>query len=132
MDELTLEQVFPVSADKIYRDFLDSETHSMMTGDTAVISDKKGAKFTAWGGYISGKNLELVPGKKIRQRWRTTDFSKKDKDSEIEITLEEIGSSKTKFTLKHTKIPDGDGNKYKEGWQDYYLAPMLEHYLAPS
>lgn len=34
-----------------------------MTGSTTSMSDEVGGEVSAWGGYISGRNLDLVRGK---------------------------------------------------------------------
>ena len=42
--------------------------------------------------------------------------------------LEDINNG-CKITLKHWNIPDGDGEKYKDGWQEHYFEPMLQYYM---
>ena len=39
---------------------------------------------TAWDGYISGRNVELIPGERIVQTWRTSEFGVSDPDSNLE------------------------------------------------
>ncbi len=62
-----------------------------MTGGSASINSDWGGEFEAWNGYIHGKNLELEPGKRIVQSWRTSEFNADEPDSRIEITLEAVG-----------------------------------------
>ena len=81
-----------------------------------------GASFSAWEGYISGRNVALEPYSKIIQKWRTTDFLDNDLDSEITISFEEINGS-TKITIEHDSIPDGQPD-YSQGWRDHYFTPM--------
>jgi activator of HSP90 ATPase len=45
----------------------------------------------------------------------------------VEIILEEV-SGGTKVTLIHTKIPDGQGESYKQGWDDFYFTPMRAYF----
>ena len=71
----TLTSILPASAQEIYDAWLDSLVHSEMTGGEATMSDEIGAEVSAWNGYISGRNLELVPGERIVQSWRTTEFT---------------------------------------------------------
>lgn len=123
LDSLELSITLPVKASKIYKAWLSSKLHSQFTGGKATVNPKIGGRFTAWDGYIEGKTLELIPGKKIVQSWRTTDFSEQDIDSKIEIILEE-SNSETKLTLFHTNIPEGQGENYKKGWFDFYFKPM--------
>ena len=49
-----------------------------MTGAAARIAGRVGAAYSAWDGYIAGKTLELAPGKRIVQSWRTTEFASDD------------------------------------------------------
>jgi len=49
----------PAKQREIYEAWLDSEKHSAFTGSPAKIERKVGSEFSAWDGYIKGKNLEL-------------------------------------------------------------------------
>jgi uncharacterized protein YndB with AHSA1/START domain len=51
----------------VYEALMDSRKHAAFSGAPAQISRRPGGKFTAYGSYISGVNLELVPGKRIVQ-----------------------------------------------------------------
>ncbi len=126
-ESFTVSAVLTASAEKIFRAWLNSREHSAFTGSPAVISSRKGAKFTAWDGYIMGKNIDLKPFHKISQTWRTTEFKEDDPDSLLEITLEEL-KGKTKIILKHSKIPVGQAASYKQGWSDFYFAPMKKYF----
>ena len=75
----TLTQTFPISAQKLYIAWLDSEQHSAMTGGEADCSDQEGEAFSAWDGYISGTNVRLTPFSEIVQTWRTTEFGEGEK-----------------------------------------------------
>ena len=124
--EFIVSDVFPASAREIYDTWLSSQGHSNMTGSPASISAVVGEEFTAWDGYILGKNLELEPGKRIVQTWRTTEFSADEPDSRIEITFEPQGNQ-TKLVLKHTGLPP-HGGQYEQGWVDAYFEPMKEYF----
>lgn len=124
--EFVVSDVFPASAREIYDTWLSSQGHSKMTGSPASISAVVGEEFTAWDGYILGKNLELEPGKRIVQTWRTTEFSAEEPDSRIEITFEPQGNQ-TKLVLKHTGLPP-HGGQYEDGWVDSYFEPMKEYF----
>jgi activator of HSP90 ATPase len=111
----------------VYKAWLSSKEHSEFTGSKAKIDPKKGGAFTAWDGYISGTTLELEPFTRIKQAWRTTEFPEKSKDSIIEVLLEPAEQG-TKLTLKHSNIPKGQSEEYRQGWVDYYFTPMAEYY----
>ena len=94
-----------------------------MTGGKATASPAEGGAFTAWDGYISGRNLVLEPGRRIVQSWRTTRFTAEDPDSQIEVLLEPVAGG-TRLTLHHTNVPDGHTGYQDGGWQDHYFEPM--------
>lgn len=98
-----------------------------MTGAKATGSAKVGSQFTAWDGYIWGKNTKLVKDKLIVQAWRTSEFANDDPDSTLTITLAKTKTG-TKLTLKHTGTPTAQEASYRSGWQDHYFDPMLEYF----
>ncbi|MCI5057677.1 MAG: SRPBCC domain-containing protein [Flavobacteriales bacterium] len=121
-----LKTYFEVDPQTLYEAWLDGHKHSIMTGGTAECSAKIGEAFTAWDGYISGHNIELVENSKIVQAWRTSEFSEKDEDSRLMITLTPKGSG-TEFLLEHENIPEGQ-TQYKQGWIDHYFEPMKYYF----
>jgi activator of HSP90 ATPase len=124
--EFVVSAIFPATPQEIYHAWLSSDEHSGMTGSSASVSDKVGGEFDAWDGYIHGKNLELEQNKRIVQSWRTSEFSKDEPDSRLEITLEPIGDQ-TKLTLRHTGLPP-HGAQYEQGWVESYFEPMKEYF----
>ena len=124
--EFTLKVKFEASAKKIYSAWLNSEGHTNMTGGEATISDNVGDSFTAWDGYIVGKNIALEPNKRIVQSWRTSEFEKNEEDSELEILLNKVDGH-TELTLIHKNIPES-GEHYKKGWDNHYFQPMKKYF----
>ncbi len=59
------------------------------------------------------------------QSWRTTEFPPESPDSRVEITLEPTLGG-TLVTLLHTDIPVGQGDRYRQGWNEYYLTAPQE------
>jgi len=126
--EFKLKTKLKATAIDIYNTWLSSDGHTKMTGAVANISDKIGDTFTAWEDYITGKNIELVEGKKIVQSWRTSEFKENEEDSELIIELEEK-ESWTELTLKHVNVPE-NGDDYKKGWEDFYFKPMRDYFAS--
>lgn len=126
----TIEQVvfFKASPERVYAALLDPRQHSEFTGSPATTSEKVGADFTAWDGYISGKNLELVKNKKIVQEWETTEWPKGYPRSRLELTLTAKNGG-TELTMVHSKVPAEQVEEYTGGWKSAYWEP-LEEYLA--
>jgi uncharacterized protein YndB with AHSA1/START domain len=124
--EFEIFDVFSAAPQQVYDAWLDSEGHSQLTGGAAEASAEVGGEFGAWDGYISGKNLELEPGKRILQSWRTQEISDSEADSELEVLLENVPEG-TRLTLKHTKLPD-HGMQYKDGWVEHYFEPKKAYF----
>lgn len=125
--DFTLSDIIPATPRRVYDAWLDSKAHGAMTGSKARISAKEGAAFTAWDGYISGRNVTLEPGRRIVQSWRTTKFTTADPDSQIEVLLEPVPGG-TKLTLHHTNVPDGHTSYRDGGWQKNYFTPMKAYF----
>jgi uncharacterized protein YndB with AHSA1/START domain len=125
--EFEISEIFTATAQAIYQAWLDSEEHTQMTGSQAQASDQVGGSFSAWDGYIFGKNLELEPGKRIVQAWRTTEFQPSDPDSRLVVTLEPEGKG-ARVTIHHSNLP-ADGMQYKKGWVEFYFEPMLAYFV---
>jgi uncharacterized protein YndB with AHSA1/START domain len=124
----TLTATIPASAREIYEAWLDSIAHSEMTGGEAMMSDEVGAEFSAWDGYITGRNLELVAGERIVQSWRTSEFGDELEDSIITVTLDEVGGG-TLLTIEHSNVPDEHKSYEEGGWQSNYFEPMVEYFV---
>ena len=124
--EFTLKIRIEATAKDIYTTWLNSEGHTKMTGGEAIVSDEIGDSFTAWDGYIEGRNIKLEPYKRILQSWRTSEFEVNENDSQIEILLVEV-NGQTDLTLIHSNIPES-GEHYKKGWDTHYFKPMKAYF----
>ena len=98
-----------------------------MAGAPATVEARVGGAHTAWDGYITGKTLALVPGKRIVQSWRTSEFTKQHRDSKIEVTLEPDGKG-ARLTLRHSDVPTSQASDYKSGWVENYFDPMTAYF----
>ncbi len=58
---------------EIFEAFMDSKIHSKLTEGKAIISREVGGKFSVFEGDLNGKNVELIPDKKIVQTCRSDD-----------------------------------------------------------
>lgn len=121
-ESIRLKEIFKVQPIVLYNAWLNSETHTKMTGGEAICEPKKGVKFSAWDDYIFGENIDLIENQKIVQTWRTTEFKDSDEDSILEIRLNELESG-TELILIHTNIPEGE-TQYEKGWVEHYFEPM--------
>jgi len=127
MESFTVIATLPSSPEDIYTAWLSSEGHSQMTGSQAEVEGGSGGAFKAWDGYIWGKTLEVEANRRVVQAWRTSEFPDGSPDSRVEILFEKVTDG-TKITLIHTGIPDGQGDNYKQGWDDFYFTPMHTYF----
>jgi activator of HSP90 ATPase len=112
---------------EVYNAFMDAKIHSIFTGSKATIVPKVGGKVTAWDNYITGKNIELVKGKKIVQEWSTSEWPDGYPPSILTITLRGIGG-KTELTMVHSRVPKSQMKSYADGWKDWYWNPLKEYF----
>jgi uncharacterized protein YndB with AHSA1/START domain len=100
METKTVKQsvTFKASPHDVYEALMDSKKHAQFTGDKASISRKIGGKFSIFDGYSEGTNLELIPGNKIVQTWRASDWAK-GHYSRVTFSLKEVeGGTRLSFT----------------------------------
>jgi activator of HSP90 ATPase len=128
-ESLELSWILAAKPGDIYRAWLDSKAHSTFTGGAASIEPGVGGKFTAWDGYIQGKTLELKPARRIVQSWRTAEFPEGSTDSLVELVLVPVEEG-TRLTLRHLDIPEGQGEKYRKGWDEFYITPMTRFFSS--
>jgi activator of HSP90 ATPase len=131
LESLTVSAVIPAAPNVIYKAWMSGKEHAAMTGSGASVVAKVGGKYTAWDGYISGKTLELEPGKRIVQSWRSTDFAEGAPDSRLEVVFTSARGG-TKVTLNHRDLPTGSVAEYRKGWLDFYFKPMKAYFAARS
>jgi activator of HSP90 ATPase len=117
--------VFTASPHTVYEALMDSATHAAFSGGAASISREVGGEFSAYDGYIAGKNLELVPDRKIVQSWRAVDWPE-GYFSTVTFLFSLIPEG-TLLEFVHTGIPEGEESAFEEGWIDNYWEPMKEY-----
>jgi len=109
---------FACTPHEFYEIIMDSKKHMLHMGDPAKISRKVGGKFMASGGYIEGKNLELVKDTKIVQSWRGSDFPKGHM-STVTFELKKVKAG-TKLIFTHEGVPEKNYKNIDSGWKTYY------------
>jgi uncharacterized protein YndB with AHSA1/START domain len=126
-DAFRLSTLVSALPERVYSAWLDSGAHSAFTGSEAKIDPAIGGRFSAWEGYIQGRTVELLQGRRIVQIWRTKEFPSASPDSRLEIQFEGAEGG-TRVTILHSNIPLGQGERYKSGWQDNYFTPMRDYF----
>lgn len=107
-----------------YTCLMDARKHSSFTGDEARIEDAEGKAFTAFGGYINGKNLSLERGRKIVQSWRANEPEwPLDYFSEVVFEFRDIEGG-CELKLQHKGVPGMLVEQMEKGWTEFYWEPL--------
>jgi activator of HSP90 ATPase len=113
---------FKASPHEVYEALMDSKKHAAFSGSQASISREVGGEYSAYDGYITGRNLELVPDKKIVQTWRAVDWPE-GHFSTVTFVLLPIPEG-TRLNFAHADVPEGSEAEFEQGWVDNYWEPM--------
>lgn len=126
---VNIEQIvfIPASPKKVYEAFLDGKKHTAMTGGAAKLEAFEGGNFTAWDGYISGTILELEPGKRIVQDWKTSEWPEGYARSVLSLTFKPKKNG-TELHLLQECVPASQVRDYEQGWNNFYWKPMIEYF----
>jgi activator of HSP90 ATPase len=119
--------LIPATPAEVYDAYVDAEKQSVYTGSLATSDTRIGGEFTSWDGYITGKYLELEPGRKIVQEWTSSDFPKGATPSRFEIVLKKAKGG-TELTMTHSGVPEEIAGDIEQGWKDYYWEPMKKYF----
>jgi len=132
------EPVFKASRKRVYEALTDAnqfgkvvELSAAMKGGgikvgakMAEIGREPGAAFTLFGGYITGRQIELVPNERIVQVWRSGSWDPGSYSIARFVLVESGGETKIKFD--HTGFPKGQAEHLVEGWRGNYWEPLAK------
>jgi activator of HSP90 ATPase len=114
------------SPHRIYAALLDSKQFAAFSGAAAVIDSAPGGAFSMFDGQITGRNVELVPDKRIVQAWRPGSWPP-GVYSIVKFEFEPQ-SSQTKVILDHTGFPEGKFAGLDSGWHEHYWEPLKKFF----
>ena len=113
---------FHAAPHAVYEALMDSRQHASITGSPARMSRKVGGAISAFGDYISGTNLELVPDKKIVQAWHASEWPEGHL-SKVTFRLTPVKAG-TRLDFTHSGVPEQFFDDIKQGWIDNYWQPL--------
>jgi uncharacterized protein YndB with AHSA1/START domain len=141
-ESIHLEPVFKASPRRVYDALTDVKQFDQVVKLSAAVqsgmvpankptelSREPGGAFSLFGGYVTGRNIELVPGKRLVQAWRPGGW-RPGIYSIVKFELTEEGSG-TKILFDHTGFPQGTAQHLVEGWHENYWNP-LTRFLATA
>ena len=125
----TLEQevVLPADPRRVYQTLTESRPFGDATGDAAEIGAGVGAAFSCFGGRITGRHIEMLPGERLVQAWRSKSWAP-GIYSIVRFELKPEGA-RTRLSFTHSGFPEGEFQHLSEGWKMMYW-DRLQTYLA--
>jgi len=116
----TIHQEITLAAppERVYRALVDSRQFAELTGVPASGDSTEGAAFSLFGGHITGRQIELVPGQLVVQAWRAKAWPA----GTYSIARFELAPSGqgTKLVFDHTGFPVEMKEHLESGWQSNY------------
>jgi activator of HSP90 ATPase len=86
------------------------------------IGQQEGEAFSLFGGYITGRQLRLVPNALIVQAWRAESWDPEDYSiARFELKASESG---TRILFDHTGFPSAEAEHLAAGWYSNYWHPI--------
>jgi activator of HSP90 ATPase len=122
---------FKLPPQEIYEILVDEKKHRMLTGQKAEISKKVGGAFSTGAGYANGVNVDLVPGKRIVQAWRGSDFPR-GVFSMVSLNLDPTRDLGTELTLIHRGVPRELIPKIEKRWKELYWSNIKKAEKRPE
>jgi activator of HSP90 ATPase len=133
-DAIHQEPGFAASAARVYAALLDPRQFDRIVELSGVmqamhlqkaasrIDPHAGGAFALFGGYITGRQLELVRNQRIVQAWRAASWDEGIHSiARFELHPHDAGC---RIVFDHTGIPSDDTQSLAEGWQSHYWEPL--------
>ncbi|HTW36286.1 MAG TPA: SRPBCC domain-containing protein [Rhizomicrobium sp.] len=96
---------------------------SLAKAPTAIDAQPGGA-FSFFGGYVTGRNLELAPDTRIVQAWRAGSWDA-GLYSIAHFVLEDHRAT-TRLVFDHAGFPNAEAAHLAEGWHINYWQPLAK------
>ena len=106
----------------IYNMLMNAQKHRAFTGAPVELSNEIGGRLSAFGGAITGINIELVPGKRVVQMWRAGDWPEGHYSTATFELIPSKGGTALAFT--QTGVPESKFNEISQGWKSQYWDKM--------
>jgi len=90
----------------------------------AQIGREAGSPFSIFGGFVAGRNIEMIPDTRLVQAWRPQDWPP-GVYSIVKFELFERGAE-TLLVFDHTGFPAGAAEGLAAGWKMNYWQPMAK------
>lgn len=124
------EVTIDASPERVYQALTDAKQFTELSGGAAAeIAPEAGGAFSAFGGMIEGRNVELVPNRRIVQEWRVANWEP-GVYSLVRFELQPEGTG-TRLVFDHSGFPEGEREHLASGWHQQYWEPLRRYLAAP-
>jgi uncharacterized protein YndB with AHSA1/START domain len=125
-----IHQEIMVHADpaRVYQALTDAEQFGQVIGGAVTLTADAGAAFSLFDEHITGRNVELVPDRRLVQAWRAASWPE-GRYSIVHFELKDGGGGVTRLVLDHTSFPEEAHDDLAAGWVKMYWEP-LKQYLS--
>jgi activator of HSP90 ATPase len=127
------EAIIDAAPEQVYAVLTDGAKFAAATGMPAQLSDREGQAFTLFGGRVEGRQIELVPGRRVVQAWRFAEAHPEPWDagvySVVRFTLKPEGEA-TRFVIDHDAIPPEAEQRIETGYPSFYQGPLADYFGA--
>ena len=124
------ELVFDATPQQVFDALVDSKLHAAFTGAPATLGQEPGQRFECYDHALEGCMLELVPGERIVQAWRVTDWPA-GLYTVVHLELSAVEGG-TKLVMDHHGVPDDFEPHIDGGWHTKYWNPLKAYFAAKS
>jgi activator of HSP90 ATPase len=118
MSKIHQEVTLGASPERVYEALVEPKRFGEVTGAPASGDGAEGAPFAVFGGHVTGRHLELVPGKRVVQAWRAKTWPA-GVYSIARFDLQANGAG-TKLVFEHSGFPEDVKDHLAQGWQANY------------
>jgi uncharacterized protein YndB with AHSA1/START domain len=117
------EVVFDAPPERIYAALTEAGHFRKLSGGAPTeLEGEAGGRFSFFGGMIEGRNVELVPNRRIVQAWRVKTWEP-GLFSLARFELKDEGK-KTRVVFDHLGFPEAEREHLATGWGENYWEPL--------
>jgi activator of HSP90 ATPase len=111
--------------DRVYEALLDDKQFAAFSGAPAQIQREAGGAFTLAGGRVVGRNIELVPNRRIVQAWRQVMWPE-GVYSIVRFELSALDPG-TRIVFDQNGFPPQYRQAQIDGWPKFYWTPLRKY-----
>ena len=121
---------FDASPDRVYSALTDARQFAAFTNAPADNPGGAGGAFSGFGGHIVGRNVELEPGRRVVQAWRSATWGP-GVYSIAKFELSPAGGG-TMLVFDQAGFPETEGEHLEQGWHQMYWEPLRKYLEQPA